>query len=229
MDDKLNYSIKKIYKLGASNNSVLFSSEFFNFLVFLFFLFIILYWYLHNQISYTKANWEDYKCDPKYIYFSGYIKPEGTMTSSETTYHNYKDCISRGYKKYINELKNELYYEDENRKNDILFEKNIYDVVFKKQKKNNKLNEEQIKEINTKLRENPQNLTPTSTFTYNYLKNLGVYLDQFDMLLNYVNEYIKNYLTYLHLSHRGKQTASGNDNAGHVKDILDKYFDGPSF
>ena len=35
------------------------------------------------------------------------------------------------------------------------------------------LNEEQIKEINTKLRENPQKLTRKSTFTYNYLKNNG--------------------------------------------------------
>ena len=51
------------------------------------------------------------------------------MTSSETTYHNYKECIARGYKNYFNNVKNELKYNDKNRRNDILFEK-IYMMLF---------------------------------------------------------------------------------------------------
>ena len=227
MNDKLKYSIQKIYKLGVSNNNNFFNKGSFDFIIFLFFLFIILYWYLHNQISYTKTSWEDYKCDPKYMYLSGYIKPEGSMTASETTNHNYKQCISRGYKQYINELKSRVDYEDKNRKDDIIFEKNIYDIVFKGRNENNKLNDESIQKINEILgNESKNNLTKDSTFTYNYLKNIGVYLDQFDLLLNYINTYVKNYLTYLHLGHKGDDD---DIKATKVKTILDKYFDGPSF
>ena len=230
MDDKLKYSIQKIYKLGVSNNNNFFNKGILDFIIFLIFLFIILYWYLHNQISYAKTSWEDYKCDPKYMYLSGYIKPEGTMTSSETTYHNYKQCISRGYKQYINELKNRLNYEDQYRKDDIIFEKNIYDIVFKGRKENNKLNDESIQKINEILGgDSETKLTNESTFTYNYLKNIGVYLDQFDLLLNYINTYVKNYLTYLHLGHKSSDDSDSNDKARKVKTILDKYFDGPSF
>ena len=230
MNDKLKYSIEKIYKLGVSNNNnnYFFNKGTFDFIIFMIFLFIILYWYLHNQISYAKTDWEDYKCDPKYMYLSGYIKPEGTMTSSETTYHNYKQCISRGYKQYINELKNNMNYEDKNRRNNITFEKNIYDVVFKEKKKNNKLNDETINEINEKIQNySKTNLTKGSMFSYNYLKNIGVYLDQFDLLLNYINTYVKNYLTYKHLELKGNTTSL--EKAGNVKNLLDKYFDGPSF
>ena len=62
-------------------------------------------------------------------------------------------------------------------------------------------------------------------FSYNYLKNIGVYLDQFDLLLNYINTYVKNYLTYKHLENIG----SNDTKAGNIKNLLDKYFDGPSF
>ena len=73
---------------------------------------------------------------------------------------------------------------------------------------------------------NPTKLTANSALTYNYLRNIGLYLDQFDMFLGYINTYAKNYLTYLYLGHNSKDD---DDKATKVKKILDKYFDGPSF
>ena len=224
MDNKTNISIQKIYKLGVTNNNVLFSNDFFTFLVILFFMLIILYWYLHNQIAFSGNNWEKIKCDPKYIYFSGYIKPKGTMTAAETTDYNYRKCISRAYKEYINDLKNEYSIDDVSRRKLLKNEKEMYDFVFKNKKdKNKKLNID-IEEIQNNLN-NSTKLTANSTLTYNYLRNIGIYLDQFDMFLGYINTYAKNYLTYLYLGHN----SSGSNKATKVKKILDKYFDGPSF
>lgn len=230
MDNKLNISIQKIYKLGVTNNNVLFSNEFSTFLVILFFMIIIIYWYLHNQIAFSESNWEKLKCDPKYIYFSGYIKPEGTMTAAETTDYNYRKCISRGYKQYINDLKNEYLLDDDNRRNLLRNEKELYDFVFKNEKnKHNKLNID-IEELQNILNNNnPSKLTVNSTLTYNYLRNIGLYLDQFDMFLGYINTYVKNYLTYLYLGHNSNDNLASNTKASNVKTILDKYFDGPSF
>lgn len=228
MNDKINISIQKIYKLGVTNNNVLFSNDFFAFLVILFFMLIILYWYLHNQIAFSGNNWEKIKCHPKYIYFSGYIKPEGTMTSAETTDYNYRKCISRAYKGYINDLKNEYSIDDVSRRKLLENEKKMYDFVFKNKKdKNTKLNID-IEEIQNTLDNsmNPTKLTANSALTYNYLRNIGLYLDQFDMFLGYINTYAKNYLTYLYLGHNSKDD---DDKATKVKKILDKYFDGPSF
>ena len=75
------------------------------------------------------------------------------------------------------------------------------------------------------------NLTVNSTLTYNHLRNIGLYLDQFDMLLNYINTYAKNYFTYLYLHHTKYDDVNSGDytKSGKVKKILDKYFDGPSF
>lgn len=228
---KLNLSLQKIYKLGVTNSSIIFSNELVNFMIFLFFMFIIFYWYLHNQIAYSRSDWDKMKCDPKYLFISGYIKPEGTMTSAETTNHNYKQCISRGYKNYINDLKNEYYYEDINRNKILNNEKELYDAVFKnKNKRSQKLNVD-IEQLQNNI-DSSLNLTGNSSLTYNHLRNVGLYLDQFDMLLNYINTYVKNYLTYLYLYHTNNadNMASPNyTNSGKVKQILDKYFDGPSF
>lgn len=222
---KLNLSLQKIYKLGVTNSSIIFSNEFANFIIFMFFMFIIIYWYLHNQIAYSRTDWNKLKCDPKYLFISGYIKPEGTMTSAETTDHNYKQCISRGYKSYINELKNEYYYEDINRNKILNNEKELYDVMFKNKNKKHETINVDIEKLQNNI-DSSLNLTGNSSLTYNHLRNIGLYLDQFDMLLNYINTYVKNYLTYLYLHHNEN---NNNVKSGKVKNILDKYFDGPSF
>ena len=100
-------------------------------------------------------------------------------------------------------------------------------ILFYKNKKdkNKKLNID-IEEIQNNLN-NSTKLTRNSTLTYNYLRNIGIYLDQFDMFLGYINTYVKNYLTYLYLGHKSDDASSTK--ATKVKKILDKYFDGPSF
>ena len=230
MDVKLNRSLQKIYKLGVTNSSILFSNELVSLIIFIFFMFVILYWYLHNQIAYLKTDWDNMKCDPKYLFISGYIKPEGTMTANETTEHNYRQCISRGYKNYINELKNQYYYEDVNRNNLLKDEKKLYDAVFKNKNKKNEKLKINIEDIQNNI-DSSLNLTVNSTLTYNHLRNIGLYLDQFDMLLNYINTYAKNYFTYLYLHHTKYADDNSRDytKSGKVKKILDKYFDGPSF
>ena len=40
-------------------------------------------------------NWDVHKCNPKYLFFSGQLKKNPNMSSSETTNFNLIECSSR--------------------------------------------------------------------------------------------------------------------------------------
>lgn len=235
--------IEKIYSTQKGLN--LFSSSFFladsyliNTLIFLFLLFICFYLYLHIDISLSLKSWDNKKCNPKYLYFSGFIKPEYNMGYFDTTMHNFRDCMSKGYVDAIKDFNNEMNVDLKVKEGKFQFE---YDKnnMLKKEYNNMQddtqvlLNElgEQIIDISS------EDLILRST-AYKKLGVLGVYMDQFDQLLDYIYKYSKNYLTYLYLHRLNKYETSseGNDKdkverekVEKIKKILDEHFDGPSY
>ena len=223
MDKKIARRINYIYKVNslgkASIKSFFFDSTVFNVAILLLLIFICIYWYLHIGISISKKDWENKKCDPKYLYFSGFIKNEPDMNGMESTVHNFNNCISRGYKEAINEYNNELKNKYNEYKGEITYESNANNYYNNNIKINQKEKEEIIRDISL-------NISRDTTLTYNTLDNLGIYVDQLDQIMDYVYQYSKNYLTYLYTYYHKNDDLSRQEK---VKNILDEHFDGPSF
>ena len=56
---------------------------------------VILYFYIKLDINVDMKNWDVHKCNPKYLFFSGKLKKNPNMSSSETTNLNLIECSSR--------------------------------------------------------------------------------------------------------------------------------------
>ncbi len=224
MDEKIIRRVKYIYKINSFSknktiNTSFFNSKIFNICVLLFLIFVCIYWYLHIGISISKKDWENKKCDPKYLYISGFIKNEPDMNGLESTVHNFNNCISRGYKEAIHEYNIDLKNKYNEYKGELTYEGNMNNYYKNNIKIKQNDNEDIIKDLSL-------NISRESTITYNTLDNLGIYVDQLDQIMNYVYQYSKNYLTYLYTYYHNHEDGS---NQAKVKIILDKHFDGPSF
>ena len=223
MIEQLNRRLNYIYKVNTfSKNtitSIFFDSTVFNVSILLFLIFLCIYLYLHIGISISKQDWENKKCDPKYLYYSGFIKNEPNMNGIESTIHNFNNCISRGYKEAINEYNNDLTNKYNDYKGEIVYEGDINSYYRKNIKINQNNDEDIIKDLSL-------NISRDSTLTYNTLDNLGIYVDQLDQIMDYVYQYSKNYLSYLYAYY---QNGGNIEEQEKVKNILDKHFEGPSF
>ena len=52
----------------------------------------------------------------------------------------------------------------------------------------------------------------SGTYVYTSIKNSGIYVDQLNQLINYVGQYIKQYLTYKMIDFANKCIVKGSDN-----------------
>lgn len=70
--------------------------EFVNSLLIVFFLFaVIVVLYTRIFLGIDFENWDIQKCNPKYIFYSGYIKKNPNSSALRSTSDNFKECIAR--------------------------------------------------------------------------------------------------------------------------------------
>lgn len=169
------------------------------FILFIVFAFLFIM-YIKIDITIDEKNWNINKCNPKYLFFSGYIKANPGSTSSESTVNNFYDCAklySSGINDSLNLPLDNMY---KNMKNKLItFDKRQLDEETKHRKDRNKYRKSLLNQMSELENDISLNITTNSAFTYKYLKNVGYYIDHLNGIINYITQYSKNYLTYLML------------------------------
>tara|TARA_Y100001970_G_C14193605_1_gene836820 strand:- start:878 stop:1534 length:657 start_codon:yes stop_codon:yes gene_type:complete len=210
--------INKLYKIPTST-SIFQDSFFMNLVILLFLVFMCIYLHIKTQIEVNSSVWNTMKCDPRYIYVSGFLKNDSGRGAMFETIKNYKDCTDQSVSSVINKLKTEMTFNKYNQDNKLMNNKMFYDILYDDNRKDIKVqNEEVTEDFDIDL-----SLNTTNAAYYLQLKNLGIYVDQMDAAMNYVYEYMRGYLSFLFLKY---QKDGDEDNQEKVKILLDEHFDG---
>ena len=64
-----------------------------SFIIIILFIFIYLREIINEFIQHGKDNWSEYKCDPRFIPYGGYIVKNSNKTEFESTEENFYECI----------------------------------------------------------------------------------------------------------------------------------------
>jgi hypothetical protein len=189
--------------------------------IFIVFLFIILFLNIKIEVAYDARNWNIMKCNPKYIFMSGLLKNDGDLGNLEETIKNYKECTSQSARKVIQSLNSELILDEDNKKTFMMKNRDILNAVKEINLETNETDKSNVysaDDVSVNL-----GITSDSAAYYSYLKKLGIYVDQMDAVFNYINEYIKGYLSYLfiHYQKNNNETAQKQ-----VKYLLDTHYGG---
>ena len=185
-----------------------------NIIIVLVIVFGLTFFYLKIQVSKDIKNWDFKKCTPKYLFFSGYIYNDTSLTNSDATLYNFVDCTN----KYVS-TKNEYLVgrmigrSVKNIKQNLLSFDNNNKKKQKKRKKELKKMEADISgQFNALKNKAEFNLDLSGTYAYSSIKNSGIYIDQINGLINYIGKYIKQYLTYQMIEHANECIKTGDCN-----------------
>tara|TARA_X000000950_G_scaffold278909_2_gene370606 strand:+ start:273 stop:1319 length:1047 start_codon:yes stop_codon:yes gene_type:complete len=64
-----------------------------SFSIIIIFIFIYLREFINEFIQHSKENWSEYKCDPRFLAYGGYIVKNENRTEFESTEDNFYECI----------------------------------------------------------------------------------------------------------------------------------------
>lgn len=210
--------IKTLYKLPIST-SIFQDSFFMNLAILMILIFICIYLHIKTQIAVNGSVWNSMKCDPRYLYVSGFLKNDSGTGPMLETIKNYKYCTDKHVSAVVNKLKTEMTFNKYNQDNKLMNNKMFYDILYDDNRKDIKeQNEEVTEDFDIDL-----GLDTTNVAYYLQLKNLGIYVDQMDAAMNYVYEYMRGYLSFLFLKY---QRDGEEDKQEKVKILLDEHFDG---
>ncbi len=228
MDQHSSKMINEIYYLNKNNKT--FSNDGFGIFIFLILSFTILFLYVKMDIDSNTKNWETNKCNPKYLFFSGYFKKNNGMTAEQTTNYNIIECSSKFGSTISSALGKD--FEDTLEKIDaslITFDKRI--------EEDTKILDEAKRDIsgeyNKIYSDISSNMDMRKSIIYKLLLNIGVYMDHLNGIIDYTKKYSENYLNYLMIGHLYKaktdQTPENRELSQQkmfkIKYILDKFFD----
>lgn len=163
------------------------------FIIFFILVFINLFLYIKIDFDIDVKNWDVHKCNPKYLFFSGYLKKEPNMSASETTNYNIMQCASSSN----DLLKDSL---DKNTQNNLNFlNKKVFkfDKNTNAQKKHIRDIADELATYNTDL----QDISNQDIAAYGIIKKTGVYIDHLNGIFDYIKEYSKNALNHLMIKH----------------------------
>jgi len=202
------------------------------FIVFMLLL-LILFLYVINRVSIDEKNWDIQKCNPKYLFFSGYIRRNPDQSSYDSTVNNFYECNN----KIIQGLQEDVIDSDFGRMSKSLKQDiTSFDNINKAGNKSLNMDiSNQLYEIEQYEKDMSMDISGDSVFAYTYLKNIGVYMDQLNAYLDYIGEYVRKVLTYKMVEHANNCMSDANcQNEGHsdyanaikIKNILDSYYGG---
>lgn len=155
----------------------------------IFFLMSIIHFILYESMFLTDEIWKTEKCNPKYLFFSGYIKKNPDRSSFQTTTDNFIHCVDQ-YNKNNDNILNGL--EDQNNSNieevsDYLQQSIKSRDIALQERKQNRLNDQK----KFKLKTNIINKTNNSNMENIHLSVLGM-----NKLFVKIKDYLHSYLTY---------------------------------
>lgn len=209
----------------------------FNIILLVFALICAFLFYIKININIDVKNWNIKKCSPKYVFFSGYVHNDTPFSNKEATIMNFAECGNQYIKGATQYQIGRTIGNSMNNFKDYMIESN--ESVFEKNKKLlGKLNKEEddiVNQFNKLDKDVSFNLNEENAFSYSLMKNVGIYIDQLNELMEYISSYSKQYLTYkmmesLNNCIKNQCTTDSNDykNFVNVKNILNKHYGGPS-
>lgn len=198
-------------------------------------LIILFIYYIKINVTIDIKNWDLKKCNPKYLFFSGYIKNDTKYSNGEATIKNFAECTNKlvqGATQY--ELGKKIGNGMNNFK-DYMTESNQYLM------KNNKTYLDKLKERQNDItsqfdelnKDVSFNLDEENTGIYSLLKNTGIYMDQLNELMEYIRKNSHQYLTYKMVEYYNTCSSQGchTENINYkkyieIKNLLNKYYGG---
>ena len=167
--------------------------------IILFFCTILIFFlYVYNNIKVSVQSWDIQKCNPKYLFFSGYLHNNNpNLTGGEATLLNFTDCTRKiivgkdsatgGGMQHFSDLM------DENLWNLNEQTRSTYGKDLKSMKTSTEDISSQLQRMETELE---LNLDLSDAVIYNEIKNMGFYIDQLNVFMNYISQYTKQYLLH---------------------------------
>jgi hypothetical protein len=159
---------------------------------------LIFFLYVYNNIKVSVQSWDIQKCNPKYLFFSGYLHNNNpNLTGGEATLLNFTDCTRKiivgkdsatgGGMQHFSDLM------DENLWNLNEQTRSTYGKDLKSMKTSTEDISSQLQRMETELE---LNLDLSDAVIYNEIKNMGFYIDQLNVFMNYISQYTKQYLLH---------------------------------
>ena len=167
--------------------------------IILFFCTILIFFlYVYNNIKVSVQSWDIQKCNPKYLFFSGYLHNNNpNLTGGEATLLNFTDCTRKiivgkdsatgGGMQHFSDLM------DENLWNLNEQTRSTYGKDLKSMKTSTEDISSQLQRMENELE---INLDLSDAVIYNEIKNMGFYIDQLNVFMNYISQYTKQYLLH---------------------------------
>jgi len=134
--------------------------------------------------------WNIEKCNPKYLFFSGYVKRNENSTALESTQDNFVECLARYSRNSENSFEKRMIDENEKNINEInnTIKSNIKnrDIILSEKRKQQQNNEKSFA-----LRSNIINKKNNSM-----MQNLQMQILEMNKTISDLKEYLHSYLTY---------------------------------
>lgn len=223
---ELNKKIVELYKNSENKNILVknirydsFTGEYNKNIILVFIMIIgLLFFYVKIQVNIDLKNWDFKKCNPKYLFFSGYIYNDTNLSNSDATLYNFTKCTNSFVKEKYDFIVNSEFEKDTNKiKNKMSKFSNNNKKTQQKRKNELKQMQEDISGQFSALQDKVSfNLDLSGTYAYTTIKNSGIYVDQINGLMKYIGDYIKQYLTYQMVEHANKCINKGTDAEGNA-------------
>ncbi len=227
-DAPVSFSFTGKGKLGVDTYS-------FNVLIVIGFMFIVFFFYVKNNITIDQKNWGLQKCNPKYLFYSGYIQKNGDSSAYDSTVDNFYECTNRVVTEYSDTMVSKGFQNtlDNLNKKLITFD----DQTIAEKEASEKVFQTNVNSISSQFDKMEQDisLNTNDTLLYSNLKSIGIYMDQLNAIMNYVGQYTKQYLTYRMMDYANKCVIDPNCNnkendnyakAIQLRDVLNTYYGG---
>lgn len=180
----------------------------------------VIYLYVKSHITIDMKYWNIMKCDPKYLFFSGYIKKEPGLTSLETTMSNFGTCTTKFAKEVNHQTLNETLKIDSEK----MYKEASKMINNRNEGKKDNFSKDMqdfadiSNNLNNQLSENQKTIEKS-------LKSSGIYIDYYNKIVDYFREYIKNYMTYVLISytrlyHKARQEGNHEKSQEYLKTII---------
>ena len=200
-----NKSLENFYKTELSAFNIFrIETNYMDVVLLLFFLggvIIILYTRLFLGIEFE--NWEIQKCNPKYIFYSGYIKQNPDSSSFHSTVDNFNECIV----KFNNQKNNKFSQVLQQNKAEHMYRTNETVNTY------NKLSREKILQLQKKVnsKNNEFKLQIENVKESRETSDLQNELNKLNVIMSDIQEYAHSYLTYAMMNFVFKYNISTKD------------------
>lgn len=209
MDSNKILYISKIYKdhiIHRSSNSKLMI-----YLVLFAFVILFVYYFIDVNRKNILLDWENNRCNPKYMFISGYIKND-TDNNIQYTYDNFLECTNRNER--IKETKKIIHKTDKS-----MFETidKLYDIEQTTENSASDIINSQINDISINylnVENNKKNVYNKMDLLYDQHKKIynitEMYINRFIFVIDYIFKYISNVFEYNLYNYKSQFNAAFN-------------------